>query len=564
MRPELNNVLQCLSLNGYSAFSLIDDILAQGCNQEDPRIKLLREGVERDAASICARLLNHNPASASVSAWALSFAHATMMSLPLWKINIVSPCLSPGMAWTSTGGPERFLNTGGVLFKNCTIDVLPDNVFLEIFDFCLRGSTKFKAEVIELTLPLAVDYPFPLTRRTPEDEDNIIYALRRTSRVHRIDIIGSGPLLRKVAAVMQKSFPALTHLDLAWYDNLPDPSPESRDVPPVLPGRFLDGSAPRLQYFRLERVSFPQLPTFLLSARNLITLKVKDICQNGYISPEAMIASLAVLTRLRTLSITFDDRTPSPSDPGRSFPDPPMRVALPALTAFHYKGYSGYLEDFLAQIDTLRVDDVRIEYFMHEIQATQLSRFLDHTENLKPDQFNRAEVTFYSDITRVELYSSYPKGKRRQACLTLEILDQPWLNTQVPCAVQVLGQLVPTFSHVDHLDAHGDNVDSRRMDIADWLPFFRLWLAVETLHLFGGVAAYIVSALEGAAISEEMVTNVFPELQLIWLDEMENEACDEPVGSIERFLAMRELTGFPVALVDTEDEFDRMFQKKIS
>ncbi|KAH8996952.1 hypothetical protein EDB86DRAFT_953972 [Lactarius hatsudake] len=151
MRPELNNVLQCLSLNGYSAFSLIDDILARGCNQEDPRIKSLREGVERDAASICARLLNHNPASASVSAWALSFAHAAMMSLPLWKINIISPCLSPGMAWTSTGGPESFLNTGRVLFKNCTIDVLPDNVCLEIFDFCLRGSTKFKAEVIERT-----------------------------------------------------------------------------------------------------------------------------------------------------------------------------------------------------------------------------------------------------------------------------------------------------------------------------------------------------------------------------------------------------------------------------
>ncbi|KAH9037724.1 hypothetical protein EDB84DRAFT_1480846 [Lactarius hengduanensis] len=96
------------------------------------------------------------------------------------------------------------------------------------------------------------------------------------------------------------------------------------------------------------------------------------------------------------------------------------------------------------------------------------------------------------------------------------------------------------------------------MDIADWLPLFRLFLAVKTLHLSGGVAAYIVSALEGAADSEETVTNVFPELHLIWLDEMENEECDEPVGSIQRFLAMRELTGFPVTLVDTEDEFDRM------
>jgi hypothetical protein len=57
MRLELDNVIQCLSLNGYLVFSLIDDILA--C-REDERIKLLLEGIERelrDAADICARLL---------------------------------------------------------------------------------------------------------------------------------------------------------------------------------------------------------------------------------------------------------------------------------------------------------------------------------------------------------------------------------------------------------------------------------------------------------------------------------------------------------------------------
>jgi hypothetical protein len=57
LRPKLNNVLQCLSLNGYSIFSLIDDILAY-CNLEDERIKILREGMERDAADICVRLLS--------------------------------------------------------------------------------------------------------------------------------------------------------------------------------------------------------------------------------------------------------------------------------------------------------------------------------------------------------------------------------------------------------------------------------------------------------------------------------------------------------------------------
>ena len=58
MRPELNNVLQSISTNGYSVYSLIDDILAP-CNSEDQRVRLLQEGMERDAADLCARLLCH-------------------------------------------------------------------------------------------------------------------------------------------------------------------------------------------------------------------------------------------------------------------------------------------------------------------------------------------------------------------------------------------------------------------------------------------------------------------------------------------------------------------------
>ncbi|KAH9037717.1 hypothetical protein EDB84DRAFT_1437375 [Lactarius hengduanensis] len=602
MLSELNDVLQCLSTNGYSVFSLIDGVLSQGCNQEDLRIKSLREGVERDAADICARLLNHNPASASVSAWALGFAQAKMMTLP-WNNNVASPGLSSGVAWTSTGGPGRFLDMGKVLSKNyrygVTIDALPDNVFLDIFDFCLRDSATPKLEVIQrtrkwktlvhvcqkwrriafasprrldlhlscsygtpvrrnlgswpVTLPLAINYPSSLSRLTTNDEDSIIFALRRTSRVHRIDIHVPGPLSKKVADVMRRSFPVLTHLYLAWdLDEVEEPSPGSRDVPSVIPSRFLGGSAPHLQHIRLRNVPFPHLPTFLLSARNLITLEVVDICQNGYISPEAMVGGLAALTRLITLSIIFDELSVHGQT---SRPDPAMRITLPALTTFHYQGYSDYLEDFLAQIDTPQVDDFRIEYFSHEIQATQLSRFLDRTENLKLDQLNRAKVTFYYNYAQVELNSSRPQ-EEHEARLTL-VMDGGLLDTQVPWVVQALGQLSPTFSHVDHLDAHGDDVELSEVDMVDWVPFFHLFPAVETLHLSGGVEAYIVSALDDPANSEEMVTDVFPELHLIWLDDMDNNGLDEPVGSIERFLAVRQLTGFPVTVVDTEDEFYR-------
>ena len=55
-RQELDNVLQCLSINDYSIFSLIDDILAY-CDRDD--IKLVREGIECDATDICDCLFSY-------------------------------------------------------------------------------------------------------------------------------------------------------------------------------------------------------------------------------------------------------------------------------------------------------------------------------------------------------------------------------------------------------------------------------------------------------------------------------------------------------------------------
>ena len=60
IRPELDSVLQCLSLNGYSIFSLMDYILAP-YNREDQRITPLREGIERDTTYICLLLHSHDP-----------------------------------------------------------------------------------------------------------------------------------------------------------------------------------------------------------------------------------------------------------------------------------------------------------------------------------------------------------------------------------------------------------------------------------------------------------------------------------------------------------------------
>ena len=632
MRPELDNVLQCLFLNGYSVLSLISDILSHGSNGEDRRIKSLLEGVEQNAVDICARLLNHNTTSTSVSTWALGVAlrsqdrkehvpnFMTGHPLSLPNGDVVSLGLSFGTASMPTNSVEELLDIGrsrctcsssGMVTPtrsdSCTvvkykrvviIDPLPDDVFLEIFDLFLRDLADYPVQRMRKwlilahvcqrwrriifasprrldlylacicgtpvrqnlvywppILPLVIDYPGTVSFHdpTPGDEDDIVAALTHADRIHRVDIYATSSLFRKVIDVMQKSFPVLTYLKLAKDQD------EFLRTFPILPRGFLGGSAPRLEHLYLSGVSFPGLPTLLLLASNLLILRLNDIVQN--IPPETMAAGLAVLTRLSTLSIKFV-RALSQLNQGRSRSNRPMPIILPALTLFHYQGYSEYLEDLLALIDTPMVDAITIEYFVGEIQIPQLARFIGRTKNLKDAQFRNAYVTFSHDQVNVELELNPPLGEpQTDVNLKLTLLG-PWLDIQAPYVVGVLDQVVALFSNVGHLFTHASCLEWRDMadlDSNEWLRFLRLFPAVETLHLSGDIVPYIVSAFED--IPEEMLTETMPALHMLWLDEGESREEDRPVGSITRFLTLRQLSGCPVTVVNTENQFNELLNE---
>lgn len=67
-------------------------------------------------------------------------------------------------------------------------------------------------------LPLTVDYPGGRylygASLASNDENNILFAPQHAPRVHCIKVLATGSLLRKMATILQKSFPVLTHLDL--------------------------------------------------------------------------------------------------------------------------------------------------------------------------------------------------------------------------------------------------------------------------------------------------------------------------------------------------------------
>ena len=425
--------------------------------------------------------------------------------------------------------------------------------YLELHLCCTNG-TPFKEELSRWpAFPIIIAYHLPNSDyRLPDDDDDydveLIAALEHPDRVQRVDLDITISGVEEVFAVMQVPFLVLTHLGLTGYVDVP-----------VLSGGFLGGSAPCLQHLRIEGVPFPELPTLLLSARDLVFLQLG--C--GYISPEAMVVGLAGLTRLRTLCIKTHSPTPPPEPTRR----PSMLAVLPALTRFVFGGDSEYLEDLVAQIDTPRIDSVSIEYSMEEVRIRQLSQFIDRTANLKLAQFTHAQVSFSNVTAYIEL--DCPQGERHQVRLSITVLGRG-LDFQVPYVVHVLGQLDTTLSNVGHLSVCRAQIEPGpvdEMDTTGWLPLFRLFPAVETMHVSRATGGYIAPALED--IAEEMVTEVLPALYLLFLeDDDEDDKNDhdhdgydsgydniKPVGSVERFLSLHQLSGLPVTTVKTEDEF---------
>ena len=182
-----------------------------------------------------------------------------------------------------------------------TIDLLPDLVLLEIFDFYVEDgqvetwhtlvhvSHKWRNVVfgsprrLRLRLLCRASTPvremlevwplLPIVLWGGGDEswgvDNTLVALEHNDRICQLELTDSGFSIfpwEEFLAEMQKPFPALTCLLLRSVD-------EFVQMAPVDPNLFLGGSAPRLQTLRLERIPFPGLPKLLLSAIHLVDLQ---------------------------------------------------------------------------------------------------------------------------------------------------------------------------------------------------------------------------------------------------------------------------------------------------
>ena len=464
-----------------------------------------------------------------------------------------------------------------------SINMLPDEVLLEIFDFCslldvdewlyawqtlvhvcrqwrrvVFGSTRrLNLELVCSTETPAKDTlnvwpPLPLLVYADESKtlgvDNVVAALERSDRVREISISISRSKSKDLWKAMQEPVPELIFLDLKSNNEH-----ESLSIPP---DSFLGGFAPSLQSLNFQYVPYPGLPKLLLSTANLTELSLSIIPPSGYISPEAMATGFSALTRLESLTLDFKSSRPRPDRQSRR-PPPPTRSVLPALTRFKFKGASMYLDHLVARIDVPRLNDFSIVFFdLLDHDTPHLARFIHRTPYSKA--FGKAHINFYIDDAVMVNLSSQTFGRGELNLARLSAMPERCISY----LTQVCTSSLPAIPTLEDLYIHGDRFQDWQNFIENhqWLGLLRAFIYVKNLYVSEEFIPSVVSALQ--ELVGDQTTEVLPILQNIFL---EGPQPSGPIQEgIQQFVAARQLTRHPITVsfrnhIPEKDRYPELF-----
>jgi hypothetical protein len=210
--------------------------------------------------------------------------------------------------------------------------------------YCTHSTPVMKTLKVWPPLPIAIR----IYNQEISNINNVLVAIDHNDRICELTLCRVlTSQLKKVVRAMERPFPALTSLKL---------EPSEDDTMLEVPTSFLGGSAPLLQSLCFYHISFPGIKPLLSTATRLVHLELAGIPHSGYISPEAMVDCLSVLTRLEDLHIGFEDLylkfEPTRSHPVQKSQHPPPHTrTLPNLTKLQFRGTNEYLEDLVARIE---------------------------------------------------------------------------------------------------------------------------------------------------------------------------------------------------------------------
>ena len=242
--------------------------------------------------------------------------------------------------------------------------------------FCTHGTPVRKSLNCWPALPIVVENGgLPaLCPPTPEDEADIMVALKQSDRVISISLTISTSLLKKLSTI-ERAFSELQDLVLLSRGG----------VLLTMPSAFQWGQ--RLRRLRSTGIAFPALlqplscrPSSSSSSTNLLDLQLHDSFLHRQFSPAILKNFFSEMTQLRSLSLHFDSIALSIAIV--HFPLQPYgeHVVLPALTHFNYRGNTANLEGIVAIIDAPSLEDINVTFDNPSLALPKFKQFIDRAK----------------------------------------------------------------------------------------------------------------------------------------------------------------------------------------
>jgi len=382
------------------------------------------------------------------------------------------------------------------------------------------------------SLPLTVEY-ISNNDITAEDEEGIMLALGHQDRVRELCIVFPVWNLQKLFVAIDEEFPILEYLILV-------PSVFESTVL-MLPETL---QPPRLRHLILMGFAYPIQPRLHPTAVGLVTLFLTIIHPSAYFHPSVLLQWISFMPHLETLAVYFSFFIPDLDVEGaeRQLTHMPITtpITLPNLRMLALNCISTYLEVFICQITTPRLEHLIIQFFKQlTFSIPHLMQFLNTTEGLR---FDSVELEF-SD-KRVDVQSHLHESGETAFSIGIHCWGLDW---QLSSVAQVSNELNQVFSTVDYLTlehkAHSQSSEERNeADCSELRKLLKSFGNVKTLLVEDGLVEEVSRCLQ--LEDGEDPLELFPKLQE--LTYFRNGAGGDAFMS---FIDARENAGHPLTLV---------------
>lgn len=454
--------------------------------------------------------------------------------------------------------------------------MLPEDVLLEIFDFYRLDATKQSQErpwnwkllmnvcrkwrhVVSLsprrldlhilcepgrpienlldswpTLPLVVRFDANLI--TNFLSRNIMVAFRHPDRICEINLRLSSSMAGPIIKMIQKPCRVLEVIRVTVNGT---PRPLS------VHDAFLGGFAPHLREIELDGIAlpFPAIRQVLLSTNNLVELRLSNIPNDGYFSPDDLVTGLSTSLQLKSLTIGLS--SPDSRPPPTITRSPPQRTTLPSLRSLEFRGASEYLEDLVARIDSAALSSITIALFNQTFfEIPQLCRFMRRLNALRSPTW----VSVIHSAESVNVFF-FQEGKPPNGNCFLGTSCRR-LGWQLSFVTEILSQLSPLLCSVVTLSftnggAHFSLPSGQGdVDPAQWLELFQPFTHTREVRILD--MRLIPDILQALATAEDIAMGVLPELTSLSL--MGYHDFPFIAKAAEKFVAMRGFSGRMVSL----------------